>query len=129
MSPLCSPSVSTSASRRSSIHQRLTAASFRSTSAASTSAGASRPEHDEDVDARQHALGDERRVLGADPAVGRQQDLLDLGHDVGAVAVARDVDEARDEAPGRVTSSEQPDLLALLQVQDARRDLEAARRC
>ena len=76
------------------------------------------------MDAGQHALGDQRGVLGAGPAEGLEQHLLHLGDDRSAVAVPRHVHQARDEAPVVVPPGEQAHLLALLEVHDAGGDLE-----
>ncbi len=64
------------------------------------------------------------RVVGGDRAVvGARQDVLDAQPELGVVAVARQVDEAGDEALERIAAGEEGDALALLQMQDAEGDV------
>ncbi len=89
--------------------------------------GARRHTHDE-VQAGERGLADARRVVDVLAAEGLEQDGLDAQPDRRVVAVAREVDEARDEAAELVAAQEELGLAALLQVQHARRDLGELRR-
>ena len=79
---------------------------------------------DDDVEARQHRLGDARRVVDARPAERLLEDLLDPLPVLGVEALARQVDEAGEEAAERVPADEQPHAPALAEVEDAERGLE-----
>ena len=74
---------------------------------------------DDDVQPREHRVGDAGAVVDARAAEALEQDLLHLAADGAGVAVARQVDEAGDEAPVRVGPDEHPDLAAFLEVRDA----------
>jgi hypothetical protein len=79
---------------------------------------------DDEVQPCEHGLGEpnvEHRVLAAERAL---QNLLHALPDVGVVSVARHVDQAGEEAPVGVAPHEEPDALALLEVQYPHRHLE-----
>jgi hypothetical protein len=76
------------------------------------------------VQPREHGLGEpdvEHRVLAAESVL---QDLLHALPNVGVVSVARNVDQAGEEALVGVAPHEEPDALALLEVQYPHRHLE-----
>ena len=78
--------------------------------------------HDQ-VQAGQDGVG-HMRVEGRDLALeGARDQLLEAQPQAGVEAVARHVDQAGDEALEGVPAQEQGDALALLQVQDAHRDV------
>jgi hypothetical protein len=79
---------------------------------------------DDEVQAREHGLGEpdiELRVLTVEGAL---QDVLHALPDVRVVPFARHVDQAGEEAPIGVAPYKKPDALAFLEVEDAHRDLE-----
>ena len=76
---------------------------------------------DDEVDARQHALGELRGEGGAGAVQRRLQDRLHAPPQFRVVAVARHEDQAGGEAVERVPAHEQRQPLPLLQVQDAER--------
>ena len=79
---------------------------------------------DDVVEPGEHRLGDAGRVVGALAAERLLQDLLDLAPVLGVEALARDEDEAGEEAAEDVAADEEPDAAALAEVEDAERDLE-----
>ncbi len=79
---------------------------------------------DDIVQAREHRLGDARRVVDADPVEGLAEDLVDPPPVLGVEALAREVDEAREEAAERVPPDEEADAPPLAEMEDAERDLE-----
>ncbi len=87
------------------------------------SGDAVRRAHDE-LDAGEDRFRELGLVLHLGAAQRLPQDLLEAAPDLGVVALARHVDEARHEPGERVAPEEQADLLPLLQVQDLLRDLE-----
>ena len=76
------------------------------------------------VEPHQHGLGHPGRVVDRGGAGGVAQDGLDPAPVLGVEAVARHEHEQREEAPERVAAHEQPQPLALAEVEDAHRDLE-----
>ena len=70
------------------------------------------------MQAHEHGLGDSRRVVDARGAGGASEDRLDAAPVLRVEAVARDEHEHREEAPERVTAREQPQPLALAEVED-----------
>ena len=76
------------------------------------------------MQAHQHRLRHARRVVDARRVERFAEDRLDATAVVGVEAVARDEDQARQEAPELVGPDEQPQALALAQVQDPHRGLE-----
>ncbi len=79
---------------------------------------------DDEVDTREHRLGELRRVVDADAAQGLPEDLLDSPAIPRVEALARQVDETREEAGERVSADEEPHAPALVEVEDAERGLE-----
>ena len=79
---------------------------------------------DDDMEARQLVV----RHLGIEGAelavIGLGQDLLDAQAELGGETVARQIDQAGDEALEGIAPDEEGDALALLQMQDAERRLE-----
>ena len=57
-------------------------------------------------------------------AIGLLEDRGEALAQLGVVALARHIDEGRDEPPEGIAAHEQRDALALLQAQDAQRDVE-----
>src|SRR5215213_3835728 len=79
---------------------------------------------DDEVEAREHGLREPDVELDVRAAQGPVQDALHPLPDLRVVAVARHEDQAREEAPVGVAAHEEPHALALLEVEDAHRDLE-----
>ena len=77
-----------------------------------------------EVEPHEHRLGHPRRVVDARRAGGRAQDRLDAAPVLGVEAVARHEHEQREEAAERVAAREQPQALALAEVEDPHRGLE-----
>ncbi len=77
-----------------------------------------------EVQPHEHRLRDAGRVVDAPGARVAAEDRLDAAPVLGVEPVARHVDEQREEAPVRVAAGEQPQPLALAEVQDAHRRLE-----
>ena len=73
--------------------------------------------HDE-VQAREHRLGNAGGELDRDPTEGFLQDRLDLQTDRGGVAVTGQVDQAGQEASVVIGAHVEPGLAALLKVHD-----------
>ena len=82
------------------------------------------PQRNADVQAGQRAHPDQDLVLGAGPAEDLAERFRDALRPIRRVAVPGQVDEARDEPAVVVEALEQPDLAPILQLEDARRDLE-----
>ncbi len=86
--------------------------------------GASGPRVHDVVEPREDGLRQAHVVVDADAAELVHEDALDgLAH-ARVEAIARDEDEAREEAPVGVTAQEEPDARALAEVEDAHGDLE-----
>ena len=79
---------------------------------------------DDVVQAGQHRLGDAGRVVGALARERLLQDLLDLAPVLRVEPLARDEDQAGEEAAEHVAADEEPDAAALAEMEDAERDLE-----
>jgi hypothetical protein len=76
------------------------------------------------VEANEHRLRHARGVVDARGARGGAEDRLDAAPVLGVEPVARHEHEHREEAPERVGPGEQPQALALAQVEDAHGGLE-----
>ena len=76
------------------------------------------------MEAGQHRLGDTRAVVDARPAERLLEDLLDPLPVPGVEALARQVDEAGEEAAERVATDEEAHAPPLAEVEDAHRRLE-----
>ena len=76
------------------------------------------------VQAREHRLGHPRREVDVRAREGLLQDLVDPPAVRRVEALAREVDEAGDEAAEGVAPDEQPHPLPLAEMEDAERDLE-----
>ncbi len=79
---------------------------------------------DDEVQHGQHGLGHACREVHRRARERLPQNGFHLEPDAGVVAVARDVDQAGDEAAEPVATQEQLGLATLLQVEDGRRVLE-----
>ena len=79
---------------------------------------------DDELDAGQDRFRDLGLVLDLGAVQRLLQDVLEAPPEVGVVALARDVDQARDEPGEGVAAQEQADGLALVQVQDLLHGLE-----
>ena len=79
---------------------------------------------DDVVQAGQHRFGDAGRVVGALAAERLLEDLLDLAPVLGVEPLARDEDQAGEEAAEHVATDEEPDAAALTEMEDAECDLE-----
>ena len=79
---------------------------------------------DDHVEAREHRLRDARRVVDARTAERLPKDVLDPLPILGVEPLARQVDQAGDEAFECVPADEQPHAPALAQVEDPERGLE-----
>src|SRR5918994_6195582 len=80
-----------------------------------------RPHPDHEVQARQHRLAHQRRVVDGHAFGGVQEDDLYPLADVSVVPVPREVDEAGQIAAVDVAADEQPQLTALLEMHDRER--------
>ncbi len=76
--------------------------------------------HD-DLDARQHRLGQVDVEIRCRPVAGLGEHRLPFLPQLGRVVLARDVDETRHEALERVAAHEQAEALVVAQVQDRHR--------
>jgi hypothetical protein len=78
---------------------------------------------DDVVQAGQHRLGDAGCVVGALTPERLLEDLLDLAPVLSVEPLARNEDQAREEAAEHVAADEEPDTATLAEVEDAERDL------
>src|SRR5207237_10282365 len=85
--------------------------------------GRARLRVDDEVQSREHGLGDAGDEVDAAPAESVSEDLLDPLPDVCVVAVERKVDEAGEETAERLAPHEEPHAPALAEVEDPERDL------
>ena len=79
---------------------------------------------DDELDAGEDRFRDLSLILDLGAAERVLQDPLKAAPEVGVVAIARHVDQARHEPGERIAAQEQPDLLPLLEVQDLLSDPE-----
>ena len=79
---------------------------------------------DDDVEASLDRLGDSRGVVDARPAERLLEDVLDPLPVLRAEALARQIDQAGEEALERVAADEQPHVPALAEVEDPERGRE-----
>ncbi len=79
---------------------------------------------DDVVHAREQRLGELQRPVDVGPAECLDQDPPDALAVLGVEAIARDADQARDEAVERVAADEQPHALALAEAEDPHRHVE-----
>ena len=118
-----SPSCSISASWKSSDHVRVGLGQSGLDRCDVVVARGSRVRANDRVESRQHGLRDARAEIGALPAEGVLEDLLDAPTDVGVVPLEREVDEAGEEPAKRVASHEETDPPPLAEVEDPERDV------
>ena len=122
-----SPRCSINATLRSSSQRRVAASSRRSSARTSTSGIA--PGAVRTVISTRTSTDAVKLTLNSDDGAGERlhQQLLPLLAQVGAVAVARRVDQAGDEALEAVAVDEQPEALPFAEAQDAHDDVEQLR--